>query len=183
MLGLCYAWYRGSTHVCAIVLVTAGLTAKAQWPKLRKSCVTRSIDGCLAVVRRTIQECRPDLVIGSSWGGGLTCLLIARGEIQGPVLLLAPALKRMCIASGNERYNFDAIRLAVHRNVAATEGQEVRIVHGNRDGIVPLQDSRELADGQSQIQLDVVEKGDHGMKSYLLDKGSLRAWINTQQTQ
>ena len=59
----------------------------------------------------------------------------------------------------------------------------MRIVHGNRDGIVPLQDSRELADGQSQIQLDVVEKGDHGMKSYLLDKGSLRAWINTQQKQ
>jgi len=45
----------------------------------------------LRVQTKAIQEFKPDVVVGSSWGAGCAVHLLARRIWQGPTLLLAPA--------------------------------------------------------------------------------------------
>jgi hypothetical protein len=42
--------------------------------------------------REAIAATRPDVVVGSSWGGAVACALLVEGGWSGPTVLLAPAM-------------------------------------------------------------------------------------------
>lgn len=54
-----------------------------------------SLNGCLKIQQQELAENTPDIIVGSSWGGGIGLLLVSEGLWTGPIVLIAPALKRL----------------------------------------------------------------------------------------
>lgn len=76
----------------------------------------------LAQAQAAVDEHNPDVVIGSSFGGGLATQL----RWEGPLVLLAPALARFGVTS-------------------LPPNQKIAIIHGTMDDVIPIQDSMEAA--------------------------------------
>jgi pimeloyl-ACP methyl ester carboxylesterase len=76
-----------------------------------------------------ITEFRPEVVVGSSFGGGLAMLLQQEGKYRGPLVLLAPA--------GAKLFGIQTL----------TTTAPVAVLHGRADEVVPVQDSIALAAG------------------------------------
>lgn len=74
-----------------------------------------------------VTQARPDVVVGSSFGGGLAMLLQQEGLWRGPMVLLAPA--------GAKLFGLKTL----------TTTAPVAILHGRHDDIVDVADSVELA--------------------------------------
>jgi alpha-beta hydrolase superfamily lysophospholipase len=88
---------------------------------------TRDFDACVRQQADALASYRPDLLVGSSFGGAVVVTLLEQGLWTGPTLLLAPAALRLCPIS----------RLA--------ENVPVTIVHGRGDTVIDIEDSRKLA--------------------------------------
>jgi len=88
---------------------------------------TGDFPGCLETQRRAIAAHRPDVVVGSSFGGAVLVELIRRGEWSGATLLLAQA----------------ALKLDATARLPST--LPVLLVHGRADEVVPVEHSRTLA--------------------------------------
>jgi alpha/beta superfamily hydrolase len=88
---------------------------------------TRDFASCVAVQADALRSFRPDVLVGSSFGGAVAVELLRRELWRGPTLLLAQA--------------------AVKRDAKARlpEGVPVWLVHGRHDEIVDAEDSRVLA--------------------------------------
>ena len=67
-----------------------------------------------------------DVVVGSSFGGGLAMELVRLGRWRGPLLLLAPAGRKLF-------------------GISTVEVSRLAILHGRHDDVVPLADSIALA--------------------------------------
>lgn len=94
----------------------------------------------LAAAAEAVKAISPDVLVGSSFGGGLAVELMHRGLWSGPTVLLAPAAKRMF----------------GHQCLPATKARTV-ILHGRADEIVPVADSVELATkSPGEVQLCLV---------------------------
>jgi predicted esterase len=88
---------------------------------------TSDFASCIRLQTEAVTSFRPDLLLGSSFGGAVVVTLLELGVWNGPTLLLAPAALR-----------YDpAARLP--------EGVPVTIVHGTGDTVVDIEDSRKLA--------------------------------------
>jgi pimeloyl-ACP methyl ester carboxylesterase len=88
---------------------------------------TRDFGACVELQAAALAGFRPDVLVGSSFGGAVAVELLRRGLWRGPTLLLAQAaLKR------------DA-------NARLPQGVPVWLVHGRRDDIVDFEDSGRLA--------------------------------------
>jgi pimeloyl-ACP methyl ester carboxylesterase len=81
------------------------------------------------VARAAVAAARPDVLIGSSFGGGLAARLAAEGAYDGPLVLLAPA----------------AAKLFAVTALPQRKGRVV-VVHGRADEVVPSSDSVRLAE-------------------------------------
>ncbi len=80
-----------------------------------------------------------DVVVGSSFGGGLALLLAQQGLWRGPLVLLAPA--------GRKLFGIDSVEVS-----------RLAILHGRRDDVVPLADSLALAEHAcAEVTLRVVD--------------------------
>jgi alpha-beta hydrolase superfamily lysophospholipase len=88
---------------------------------------TGDFQACYEQQAREVAAFRPDVVVGSSFGGALAVLLLVRGAWAGPTLLLAQASAR-----------FDT-------TLALPEGVPVLLVHGTRDDVIDIEGSRRLA--------------------------------------
>ncbi len=82
----------------------------------------------LRLARDALGACRPDVVVGSSFGGGVALFLAFTRAWSGPLVLLAPAGAKVLAPGG----------------LPARDGR-VLVVHGRRDEVVPLDDSLALA--------------------------------------
>ncbi len=103
---------------------------------------TGDFQACLEQQTAAIAEFRPDVVVGSSFGGALAVLLLVQGRWAGPTLLLAQASAR-----------FDpALRLP--------EGVPVLLVHGTRDDVIGIEGSRRLAATGTPERVRLVEVDD-----------------------
>lgn len=160
-------WLRGAGYdVTAPALDTRALIA---WLSTLAPEDTRD-DGALVVPRAVVKDAidaacaakdavAPDVVVGSSFGGGLAHLLLHEGHWRGPTVLLAPAGKKL----------FGLHALTAHAPVA--------ILHGRGDDVVPVDDSVALTrDARGDVHLQLVDDDHRLMAS--VEAGHLGALIH-----
>lgn len=166
----------------------AELGVRVELPELdegsfRNTTLTRQ----LAVVRRTVEECQPALVIGSSLGGYLAALHAA-GHPAGVrrLLLLAPAFdfaERLAASLGplTDRWQqtgslpfyhyrsqreldlgYEFLRDAFAHEPTPAVTVPALVLHGTRDEVVDPEVSREFARRSPGATLEWVDT-DHGM--------------------
>ena len=85
----------------------------------RKDCVKE----CYQIAKEAILKHKPDLIIGSSFGGGVTMALMQNNVHKGKAILLAPAGVKYGLPTQIPQEN------------------QVVIIHDPNDEIVPYQDS------------------------------------------
>lgn len=104
-----------------------------------------------------IKKFKPDVVIGSSFGGGLIVLLAMRGVWTGRTILLAPAQKKMLKIAGEETSVLSIANL-----------EKCTIVHGTRDDMIDIEDSSELSLTGKEGNVDyIIVDDDHSLQKYL----------------
>ena len=102
---------------------------------------------------------RPDMLVGSSFGGAVVAELLARELWSGPTLLLAQAALRR---SPSQRLPL---------------GVRVWLVHGTRDEVIDPEDSRRLAETGSADRVRLIEvDDDHSLHESICD-GTLLDWV------
>lgn len=95
----------------------------------------------LELARAALDQAAPEVVIGSSFGGGVALWLAVTGAWAGPLVLLAPAGVKVWAPGGLGR-----------------RAGRVLIVHGRRDDVVPVDDSLWLArDSACEVALWLVD--------------------------
>lgn len=156
------------------------------WNGLLKAAALESLAKCADVA---VQEIRnsvdrpPQLVVGSSWGGAVALLLLARGDWKGPTLLLAPALKKLLLMDGSNdddttRQQIKSWYEAIKSNrTDVAQRSKIVVVHGDRDDTVSLEDSKELCEATG-AELIIVPGGDHSLNDYLLHQNKFPELID-----
>ena len=116
---------------------------------------TRDFESCVAMHAGTLLRFRPDVLVGSSFGGAVAVALLERGLYRGPTLLLAQA--------------------AVHYRPTARlpEGVRVLLVHAREDEVVPFSGSQQLAATGSHGLVELLERQDDHALSRLVARGEL----------
>lgn len=120
---------------------------------------TADFEGCVRRQADAIRRFRPDVVVGSSFGGAVAVALLQRGLWRGPTLLLAQA----------------AVEQGLRPELPT--GARVWIVHGERDELVPPASSRRLARSGSPglVRLLAIDD-DHRLTAAVAD-GRLVGWV------
>jgi predicted esterase len=122
---------------------------------------TRDFESCVGLHAGTLARFRPDLLIGSSFGGAVVVALLERQLWRGPTLLLAQA--------------------AVHYNpsVRLPAGARVTLVHARQDDVVPIEHSRALAATASGAlgAIELIECDDDHALTQLVASGELVALV------
>jgi len=112
-------------------------------------------DEALKVAQEAFAKPKPDLIVGYSRGGAVAMNMDAA---SAPRVLIAPAWRT--------------------QGQATTVGPDTNIVHSENDGVVPIEDSKQLLEqsGLSESHL-VVAGEDHSM----FDKAALEAILKAVQ--
>jgi hypothetical protein len=110
--------------------------------------VSVALPRCVAMVKNNITEFQPDLIIGSSFGGGVLLQLIRDGFWKKPSIFLAQAGVMYGVSS------------SLPANLPAI------LIHGKQDDIVSMQDSVTLANRHNQAELFLIHDG-HRLQSIL----------------
>jgi hypothetical protein len=152
-----------------VVLCCAAVAWSIVFAAMRRTLIRRALvacfDACIEIQAKEIRAFQPEIVVGSSWGGGIAVMCAARGLFSCPQLLLAPSLQLMV----EHLEEGDGPWLNVwDENVSAETTRRSLIVHGDQDDMVPLDHSRRLAD-RTGIPLEVVSGGDHSLNAALVD--------------
>lgn len=93
------------------------------------------LPNCVEVSRQAIQKHNPDLIIGSSFGGGVLLSLVQKGLWTGPCIFLAGA---------GIQYGMMPV---------LPENQPVILIHGTEDFLIPLEDSIRLTRSSQTAKL------------------------------
>jgi predicted esterase len=88
---------------------------------------TSDFEACVALQADALANFRPDVLVGSSFGGAVAVALLQRGLWRGATLLLAQAALRRGARAG------------------LPGGVPIWLVHGLRDELIDIEDSRRLA--------------------------------------
>ena len=116
---------------------------------------TRHFESCVAMHAGTVARFRPDVLIGSSFGGAVAVALLERGLWKGPTLLLAQAA-------------------VLYRSSARLpENVRVLLVHAVQDSVVPIEHSRQLARSGTAALVELIECDDDHALSQLVSSGRL----------
>jgi alpha/beta superfamily hydrolase len=116
---------------------------------------TRDFAACVEVQAAALASFQPDVLVGSSFGGAVAVALLQRGLWRGPTLLLAQAALR---------YELPA---------QLPEGVHVWLVHGLRDDVVDIADSRILAQSGTPGLVRLVEVDDDHSLHGMVENGQL----------
>lgn len=157
---------RGSGWWAGAGVAGAGLWAATRLRKVWEQALANSLRACVEIQRRALQDIKPDIVVGSSWGGAVSAALLAEGAWRGPTILLAPAIQRVAERSG--RPDLSALTKAL-REIAAK--QPLVIVHDPTDETIPHAHSVALA-ADSAVVLRSVSGGGHRLMDFV-ERGEL----------
>ncbi len=144
-----------------------GLARKDQ---LARRGLARSFDVSLDIVARDVLDAKPDVIVGSSWGGAVCMELVRRGVIDAPLILLAPAYRKI-----GEYLGWGDVQTREAELRACLEQMHVEIFHDPTDDVVPFQHSRDLVRG-TRLTLHEVHAGGHSLLG-LIDDGLLSRTI------
>jgi hypothetical protein len=150
--------------------VLRALHTSLPWNALRYA-LAENLERCLHAQAEAIARFAPDVVIGSSWGGGVAQLALARGVWTSPTLLLCPALGRAMVAAawpfrGESSGGFEQVCAHVRALDEATRAR-VLLVHGDADDVLPIELSRAFA-LRGGVRLVEVGGGGHRLDRELL---------------
>jgi len=120
---------------------------------------TGDFEACVALQAEVAERFRPDVLVGSSFGGAVAVALLQRGLWRGPTLLLAQAARSLGL------------------DLWLPEGVTVWIVHGSRDDLVPPEESRALARTGSPGRVRLLEVDDDHPLHASVDAGELLRWV------
>lgn len=120
---------------------------------------TADFEACVRLQAEEVSRFEPDVLVGSSFGGGVAVALLQRGLWRGPTLLLAQA--------------------ALHQGLELTLPERVRvwIVHGVRDDLVDPAESRTLARSGTRSLVRSIEVDDDHPLSRSTENGDLVRWV------
>ena len=116
---------------------------------------TRDFEACVALHAATIASFKPDVLVGSSFGGAVAVALLQRRVWLGPTLLLAQAAQHFRLAA------------------ELPEGVHVWLVHGQGDDVVDIADSRALARSGTPDLVRLIEVDDDHSLHRLVESGRL----------
>mmetsp|Transcript_38085 Transcript_38085/g.89197 ORF Transcript_38085/g.89197 Transcript_38085/m.89197 type:complete len:263 (-) Transcript_38085:90-878(-) len=122
----------------------------------------RALKRCAEMHREAVISFKPDVVVGSSWGGAVVLKCLEEGYWNGPTVVLAPA----CEAAGLWRFMWPAWSPRLPAAVA----RQCIVVHGTLDDTVPVESSRALAANNDLAHYIEEPSGDHRLNSALLDE-------------
>ena len=132
-----------------------------------------SFQQCLEIQRQALEAAPPDVLVGSSWGGGVAAALLAEGRFHGPFVLLCPALRVRERRAGIDATRPELSVATIEAGLAALP-DEIKarglLVHGTGDTTVPIDDSRALSE-LSGIALLEVAGGSHGLGKWTASGG------------
>lgn len=131
----------------------------AHFSALTPSMNTRDFEGCIEVHARALEAFRPNVLVGSSFGGAVVVALLMRGLYRGPSLLLAQAALRYLPAA------------------SLPVGLPVTLVHGRQDDVIPFADSARLARTGSPELVTLLARDDDHALSALCASGELAALV------
>jgi len=120
---------------------------------------TEDFEACVVQQHAEIERFRPDVLVGSSFGGSVAVALLQRKLWRGPTLLLAQA--------------------ALQHGLPCLLPQDVSVwlVHGTRDTLIPAEESHQLAAAGSPDRVRYLEvDDDHPLRKHTTD-GSLVQWV------
>lgn len=166
IVGWLVNWFWVALALNAFVLIL-GLIQKER--VFARACMM-SLEACISIQQRALEAYKPDIIIGSSWGGAVTGELMRRGLWTGPTILLAPAYQKVMLISNVPNLND---RLQTLRQLSRT--QHFAIFHDPTDNTVPYVHSQTLAMNTS-ITLHTVDAGGHRLLG-IIEDGSLVAAI------
>lgn len=150
---------RGLVPTLATVVLVA-LSA----PAMRVALTRRMWNRSLALQREQLRTHAIDVVVGSSFGGAVALELLARGDWSGPTVLLCPAHRLL------------AARARLTPSELPKELRaKVLVVHGRADETVPLEHSRALVDGRSDVTMVEVDD-DHRLTANSTPE-RFREWV------
>lgn len=120
---------------------------------------TADFESCVEVQSEALTSFRPDLLVGSSFGGSVAVELLRRERWRGPTLLLAQAARRR------------------DPEARLPAGVPVWIVHGLRDSLIDVEDSRALARTGSPDLVRLIEVDDDHPLHDSVASGALLGWV------
>lgn len=147
-------------------LALALVIGAALAPQARALIAARVLARSVEVQRALLARGPVDVVVGSSFGGAVSLELLRGGAWTGPTVLLCPA--HVLIAHRARR---PAPSL---RALSPAQAQQVVVVHGRADQVVPLAHSEALVAGTA-ARLIIVDD-DHRLTA-TATATSLAAWI------
>ena len=111
--------------------------------------VEEVFDTCYEIAKAELEKMSPDLVVGSSFGGGILLKLVTEGLWTGPSLFLAQA--------------------GVHYKISDTLPENIPcvLIHGAKDKVIDIRDSERLAHSSNAAKMVVLPNDSHALESLL----------------
>lgn len=131
-----------------------------------KYAIRKSFFTCKKLQEKAVEEFKPDIIIGSSWGGAIAASLIVENKWNGKTILLAPAFHRI-----NEKAD---IYYSLNR-VDGNNDKRIMIVQSEHDKLVTFDDGYKILNllkhnNKNNITLEFInDESGHRMSSLVND--------------
>ena len=166
LLGAVIALATGSLWAALAIFAAVAIWVAVRIRAVAAAALRRSFEACVEMQRAAVERFKPDICVGSSWGGAVAAELVALDSWKGPTVLLAPAIAR--VSEWTDRMD---VRGRLERIKERSASVPILVFHDPDDDTVPAEHSRMLADG-SNIDLRFVKAGGHRLLE-LLERGEL----------
>lgn len=163
------------SYAMGVPLVAAGIVGGAalyvQKDEIRSGGIINSVEATYKIAIEALENYKPDIVVGFSWGGCLASMLLHSKRWNGPTVLLAPAYEKLLkIGIGNSKRtkikvfndNFDLSKQLVDD---VTIQNHIKIVVGTKEQILSYNNIIKFAD-KSNIEVISVENGYHNLWNF-----------------